>query len=365
MIFSSCPDHLDDILAVSIGLKGSDIHIAVNSPAMIRVHGEFVKLNMPKLTDEDLHSLLMPHLSLKQKQWLKENSSVDLAYSYRDGIRFRVNIFYQRGYLSAVLRELPSLKLGFEALGLPCSIGDFGRLKDGLVLVTGPTGSGKTTTLAALVDQINKNESCHIITIEDPIEFLHENRQSLVTQRELYSDVPSFSSALRDSLREDPDVILVGEMRDLDTIRTAIMASETGHLVFSTLHSRDAVSTLTRIINVFPVEEQPQIRQQLSGVLKGVVSQQLVRSAEGGRRHAAVEVMSVTPAISNMIRMGKTEQIYSLIETGARNGMQTMESSLIDLYRDGAISRETAVRMAKSEKLIASRLDRVDGEVDE
>jgi twitching motility protein PilT len=355
---SVMPTHIDQLLEKMVEFAGSDIHIAVNSEAMVRVNGEFAKIRMPKLTDSDLHALLMPMLTEKQKQALRQNLSVDLAYSFRDGIRFRVNIFYQRGCLSSVMRRLPSLKLDLESLGLPDAVGTFGDLKDGLVLVTGPTGSGKTTTLAAIIDQINRNSSRHIITIEDPIEFVHENRTSLVTQRELHSDVGSFSDALRDSLREDPDVILVGEMRDLDTIRTAIMASETGHLVFSTLHSRDAVSTLTRAVNVFSVDEQQQIRQQLSGVLKGVVSQQLVRSADGSRRHVVVEVMVVTPAISNLIRMGKVEQIYSLIETGTRQGMQTMEHSLVELHQKGAISRETAMRMARSEKAILPRLER-------
>ncbi len=362
MSFTTAPTDINLLLQQMIDLNGSDLHITVNSPAMVRVNGEFAKVNMPRLTDEDIYALLMPMLSEKQKEGLKENLSVDLAYTYQEGFRFRVNVFFQRGCLSSVMRILPSLKLTLEALGLPPAIGRFGELKDGLVLVTGPTGSGKTTTLAAIIDQINRKASHHIITIEDPIEFVHENIQSLVTQRELHSDVPSFSSALRDALREDPDVILVGEMRDLETIRTAIMAAETGHLVFSTLHSRDAVSTLTRVINVFSVEEQPQIRQQLSGVLKGVVSQRLVRSVDGERRFAAVEVMSVTPGISNLLRFGKVEQIYSMIETGVKLGMQTMEISLVNHYRDGHIDRETALKMAKSEKMLQPRLDKVDAE---
>ncbi len=360
MSFDTVPTDVNYLLEKMIELDGSDLHITVNSPAMVRVNGEFAKINMPKLSDDDINTMLMPLLSKKQKEGLNENLSVDLAYTYKEGIRFRVNMFYQRGCLSSVMRKLPSLKLTLEALGLPSSIGKFGELKDGLVLVTGPTGSGKTTTLAAIIDQINRNSSHHIITIEDPIEFVHENMKSLVTQRELHSDVPSFASALRDSLREDPDVILVGEMRDLETIRTAIMAAETGHLVFSTLHSRDAVSTLTRIVNVFSVEEQPQIRQQLSGVLKGVISQRLVRSIDGERRYAAIEIMAVTPGISNLLRFGKVEQIYSMIETGVKLGMQTMEMSLVKHYKEGHIERDTAIKMAKSEKLITARLDKVD-----
>lgn len=359
---TTLPTHLDELLKKMVELNGSDLHIAVNSKAMIRVHGDFVRINMPRLSDEYIHHLLIPILSEKQKESLKEHSSLDLAYSYDKAIRFRVNIFFQRGCLSAVIRRLPNLKLSLEALGLPSFIENFVHLRDGLVLVTGPTGSGKTTTLAALIDQINKKYSKHIITIEDPIEFIHENAQSLVTQRELHNDVASFSRALRDALREDPDVILVGEMRDLETIRTAIMASETGHLVFSTLHSRDTVSTITRIVNVFPVEEQPQIRQQLSGVLKGVISQQLIRNIAGDKRHVATEVMNVTPAIANLIRFGKTEQIYSLIEIGTRMGMQTLETSLLKLYQDNHISRDAVLKMAKSEKNILPRLDAMENQ---
>jgi twitching motility protein PilT len=305
--------------------------------------------------------LLLPIISERQEEVLKEKLSVDLAYSFDDSVRFRVNIFFQRGSLSAVLRQLPSMKLSLDALGLPTSIYDFVDLKDGLVLVTGPTGSGKTTTLAAIIDKINQKKSSHIITIEDPIEFVHVNKKSLVTQRELYTDVPTFSDALRDSLREDPDVILVGEMRDLDTMRTAIMAAETGHLVFSTLHSRDAVSSLNRMIGVFPIEEQAQIRLQLSAVLRGIVSQRLLKNMRDGGRVPAIEVMKSTSAISNLVRTNKLEQIYSSIETGGREGMQTMEHSLANLYKDSLIDRETAMRMAKNESVIKPRLDRIDG----
>ena len=315
-------------------------------------------LGHPALTGDNIRDLVEPMLSEKQLENLKVKRSVDLAYSLPEGVRFRVNIFYQRGNYAAVLRQLPYLKLTLEALGLPESVGGFSELKDGLVLVTGPTGSGKTTTLAAIIDLINRKKSCHIITIEDPVEFVHENIEAIVTQRELHSDVLSFSEALRDALREDPDVILVGEMRDLETMRAAITAAETGHLVFSTLHSRDAVSTLTRMINVFPVDEQPQIRQQLSGILKGVVSQRLLKTGDGLGRCPAIEVMVANTAIANLIRTGKVEQMYSNIETGAKTGMQTMETSLVSLYKAEKIDKETALKMAKSESVIKSRLDK-------
>lgn len=355
------PGDIHVLMQKTLDLEGSDLHLSVNSPPMVRVDGDLEILKMPRLGDRDIDGLLLPILSQKQQQVLEEKSSVDLAYTYEEDIRFRVNIFYQRGSLSAVMRRLPSLKLSIDALGLPPVIHTLATIKDGLVLVTGPTGSGKTTSLAAVIDLINRHQSCHIITIEDPIEFVHANIASLVTQRELHTDVPTFAGALRDSLREDPDVILVGEMRDLDTMRTAIMAAETGHLVFSTLHSRDAVSSLIRMINVFPVDEQAQIRQQLSGVLKAVVSQRLLKNASGRGRCPAVEVMKVTPAISNLIRNGKVEQIYSVIETSGKDGMQTMEYALAMLYKEGKIDRETALKTAKSESVILPRLERMNG----
>ena len=355
------PGDIHVLMQKTLDLEGSDLHMSVNSPPLVRVDGELEMLKMPRLLDKDIEALIRPILTEKQQKVLEEKSSVDLAYTFGEDVRFRVNVFYQRGSLSAVLRRLPSLKLSIDALGLPPVIHTLALMKDGLILVTGPTGSGKTTSLAAVIDLINRQQSCHIITIEDPIEFVHDNINSLVTQRELHTDVASFVSALRDSLREDPDVILVGEMRDLDTIRTAIMAAETGHLVFSTLHSRDAVSSLIRMINVFPVDEQAQIRQQLSGVLKAVVSQRLLKKASDKGRCLSVEVMKVNAAISNLIRNGKVEQIYSLIETGGKDGMQTMEYALAMLYKEGKIDRDMALKMAKSESIILPRLEKIDG----
>lgn len=358
---SGYPYDIDALLQKTLDLEGSDLHITVNSPPLVRVDGELEMFNMPKLSGENIRDLISPILSEKQMAVLEEKSSVDLAYSFGTDTRFRINVFYQRGAMSAVLRRLPSLKLGLESLGLPPLVHSFSELKDGLVLVTGPTGSGKTTTLAAIIDLINRHKSCHIITIEDPTEFVHANIKSLLTQRELYTDVPSFASALRDALREDPDVILIGELRDLDTMRMAVMAAETGHLVFSTLHSRDSVSSLNRMIGVFPVDEQAQIRQQISGTLKGVISQRLLKSASGSGRHPAVEVMKVNTAIANLIRTSKLEQVYSLIEMGGKEGMQTMEYSLFMLYKAGKIDKETALRMAKNESILRPRLERIDG----
>ncbi|GAB7079112.1 type IV pilus twitching motility protein PilT [Megalodesulfovibrio paquesii] len=349
---------LEDLLQATLDLEASDLHLSAGHPPAVRVHGRIEVLDLPDLTHAHLEGILLPMLAPRQRESLAEARSVDLAHFLGDQARFRVNIFYQRGKLAAVMRRLPSLVVSVEGLGLPPAVLGFTELKDGLVLVTGPTGSGKTTTLATLIDAINRHHADHIITIEDPIEFVHPNKRSRVTQRELHVDVPGFGEALRDALREDPDVILVGEMRDLDTMRTAIMAAETGHLVFSTLHSRDAVSSVTRMISVFPFQEQSQIRTQLAGVLKGVISQRLLRSSKGGARHAAVEVMRTTPGIANLIRAGKEEQLYSLIETGGNEGMQTMEQSLAKLFLDGNIDRDTAVRMAKSESLIVPRINR-------
>jgi len=353
-------DHRDvrGLLKRVLDLEGSDLHVTEDSPPMVRVHGDLERLPLPPLSEERLEALVRSVLSQRQWDTLQEKASVDLAYTYDESARFRINVFYQRGRLSVVFRRLASLRLTLDALGLPQSLYELAGLRDGLVLVTGPTGSGKTTTLATLIDMINRQKSCHIITIEDPIEFVHRNIKSLVTQRELYSDVHTLSGALRDALREDPDVILVGEMRDLDTMRTAIMAAETGHLVFSTLHSRDAVSSLHRMISVFPFEEQSQIRIQLAGTLKAVISQRLLRRADTPGRIPAVEVMKVNTAISNLIRIQKLEQVYSLIETGRKEGMQTMEHSLAVLCRDGLIDRETAVKTAKSESVILCRLER-------
>ena len=347
------------LLRTTFDLGGSDLHLTSGERPAVRVNGDIRELEHPPLGHHELLAMFHAVMTARQRQVLEDKRSVDLGYSLAGVARFRVNVFHQRGTLAAVLRRLPSDISSAEVLGLPPAVNSFTGLRDGLVLVTGPTGSGKTTTLAALIDMINRKYPMHIITVEDPIEFLHANAVARVTQRELYTDVPSYPDALRDALREDPDVILVGEMRDLDTIRIAIMAAETGHLVFSTLHSRDAVSTITRMVSVFPSEEQPQISTQLAGVLRGVVSQRLLREPSGCGRSVAVEVMRVTPGIANLVRIQKVEQIYSSIETGASEGMQTMELSLARLCKEGRIDKDTALRMATSESLIRPHLERL------
>lgn len=349
-----------ELLKTTVEKGASDLHLTVGSPPMVRVFGDLTPIGNRKLSPEDTGEMVMTILSAKQKELFELNRSIDLAYSLdrasRQTGRFRVNAFYQRGWVSAAFRKLSDEMLSLEELGLPSSLYKLADLRDGLVLITGPTGSGKTTTLASILDMINETKPCHIITIEDPVEYVHEHKKAIVNQRELHSDVASFSDALRYAVREDPDVILVGEMRDLDTMRTAIMAAETGHLVFSTLHSRDVVSTINRTIGVFPIDEQQLIRQQLSMTLKAVASQRLLRRSDTPALVPAVEVMIVTPAISNLIRTGKDEQVYSAIETGGVLGMQTMEESLCALYRAGKITREAVIKTAKSPRLVEHRL---------
>ncbi|MCD4779509.1 MAG: type IV pilus twitching motility protein PilT [Candidatus Omnitrophica bacterium] len=344
-----------ELLKLTLKRDASDLHLTPGCSAVLRVHGHLVPVNGKKLSADDVREMVFPVLSPHQKQRLEEKRSVDLSYLLRDIGRFRINVYYQRGEISAAFRRLYDKIFSIDELGLPQGLAQLADLRDGLVLVTGPTGCGKSTTLATIIDLINQTRSVHIITIEDPIEYFHQHKQSIVTQRELYVDIHSFAEAMRDSLREDPDVIFVGEMRDIDTMRSAITAAETGHLVFSTLHTRDTVSSISRILGVFPSVEQQYIRQQLSDVLKAVVSQRLLTCSCGTRRRPSVEIMKVTKGISNLIRLGKTEQIYSSIETGASLGMQTMEQSLVNLLRQGHIDKQTAFKMAKSVELIKQR----------
>ncbi|NDY73626.1 type IV pili twitching motility protein PilT [Desulfobacter hydrogenophilus] len=338
-------------------MGASDLHLAANMPPMYRVKGKIVPHpGHAPYSSKEISQLMDQVLTERYRQVLEEKKSVDFAVSINDVGRFRVAIYYQRGSLSAAFRLLAAGIPTFESLGLPESLSRLPHIRDGLVLVTGVTGSGKSTTLATVIHQINDTLSHHIITIEDPIEYVHENRKSIINQRELYSDVPSFASALRDSLRADPDVILVGEMRDLETMRTAIMAAETGHLVFSTLHSRDCVSTINRLVGAFPAGEQPQIRQQLASTLKAVVSQRLLPNAGNTGRIPGVEVMFATPGIANLIRQAKDDMIYSNIETGFNDGMMTMEQHLIKLVKAGKISVETSISAAKNKNLMKQRL---------
>ncbi|ACV63448.1 twitching motility protein [Desulfofarcimen acetoxidans DSM 771] len=350
--------HVNQLLKDSKERDASDLHLTSNTPPVLRMSGGLKVLdNYRPLTPEDIKRLVYQVLSPRQVEVLEQKLSVDLAIGFAGIGRFRVNAYFQRGAITCVMRRLADDIPLLENLGLPESVYALCDLPNGLVLVTGATGSGKSTTLAAVIDRINEKYRHNIITIEDPIEYIYFNRQSIINQRELHTDVESFADALRSSLRSDPDVILVGEMRDLETIRTAIMAAETGHLVFSTLHSRDAVSSVSRMIGVFPPEEQAQIRQQLSVSLKAVISQQLLSCAGGKGRALAAEVMVVTPAISNLIRLGKQEHIHMALDTGTKLGMQTMEQSLEKLARAGAIDHFTALKAARNPSLLKEKLE--------
>ena len=345
-----------ELLKITVQKKASDLHLTPNSPPLLRIHGELVAIGRERLSSDDTKKMVFQILSQEQREFLSGKHSIDLAYSFEDMGRFRINAYYQKGTITAAFRRLSDKIFSLTELGLPESLHQLSGLRDGMILVTGPTGCGKTTTLATLIDMINQTRACNIITIEDPIEYLHDHKKGIVNQRELYADVDSFAEAMRYALREDPDVVMVGEMRDLDTMRTAITAAETGHLVFSTLHTRDAVSSIDRILGVFPSIEQQYIRQQLSETLKAVVSQRLLRCIDGNGRLPAVELMIVTKGISNLVRMGKTGQIYSAIETGKSFGMQTMEQSLISLYHQGKIDKMTVLKTAKNVKLVERRI---------
>jgi twitching motility protein PilT len=338
------------LLSGVIERDATDLHITVNSPPVIRIHGQLTQVEEKVLTKEDTEDILSSILTERQKSVFERDQAIDLAYNLNGNnhaCRFRVNIYRQKGCMAGAFRRLADHIPSLEELNLPVSLYNLCTVQDGLILVTGPTGSGKTSTLASLIESINQTTASHIITIEDPVEYLFNHHKSLINQRELHTDVPSFADGLRSALREDPDVILVGEMRDLETIRTAIMAAETGHLVLATLHTRDATSTISRIVGVYPADEQEQIAHQLSLALKAVVSQKLLRQKDGKGRVPAIEVMRVTPGIANMIRQHKSEQIRSVIETGATQGMQSMEYSLSKLFREGKIDRDTALKNAR------------------
>jgi len=335
---------IQDILRVATEKKSSDIHLAVDSPPAFRIHGELIPVGNTVLTREDTKQLAYSMMTIELKQRFEEKGESDFSYALPGVGRFRVNAFRQKGCVGLVIRMIPFNVPSFESLRLPSVIMDLAKLHKGMVLVTGPTGSGKSTTLASMIDYINSDRRAHIITLEDPIEYLHRHKKSLVNQRELGTDTQSFAAALRAVLRQDPDVILVGELRDMETIATALTAAETGHLVFSTLHTNDATQTVDRIIDVFPSEQQQQIRVLLSAVLQGVVAQQLLPKADGTGRVAAIELLVATPAIRNLIREGKTHQIYNSIQTGARYGMQTMDKALLELYSSGLITYDEAER---------------------
>jgi twitching motility protein PilT len=331
---------IDDILRKMMEHEASDLHLTSGSAPYLRVHGEMVKLNYKDVSPEVCQALLFEILSTPQRESFLETWDLDCSYSLKGVGRFRVNVFRQRHGVGAVIRRIPESIKTIEELGLPPGIASLLDVSEGLILVTGPTGSGKSTTLASLIHTINTNRRAHIITIEDPIEFVHHNKNSLINQREVSSHTKSFHQALRAALREDPDVILVGEMRDLETISLAITAAETGHLVLATLHTNSATKTVDRIIDVFPDSQQSQIRVMLSESLRGVVAQSLINRADGNGRVAVVEVMVNIPAVANLIREGKTFQLHSSMQTGQVHGMITHESATNELVRRGIVSRQ-------------------------
>lgn len=332
------------MLKQAIAENASDIHVAVGRPPIMRIDGQLIEIeNCESLVPEQCKNLIYSILTDEQKEKFERNKELDFSLSISGLSRFRVNLHYQRGTVGASLRNIPNDIISLEELNLPAILKDLARLNSGLVLVTGPTGSGKSTTLAAMIDMINTEKACHIITVEDPIEFLHRHKQALVEQREVNADTDSFSNALKYVLRQDPDVILIGEMRDLETISAAVTAAETGHLVFATLHTMDVAQTIDRIIDVFPPHQQQQIRLQLANVIQGVVSQKLLPMASGRGRVAAVEIMIATPAIRALIRENKTPQLFTAIETGFQHGMQTMDRALGELWARGKISKDEAV----------------------
>jgi twitching motility protein PilT len=332
-----------EILLQVVAKKASDLHITAGAPPTLRERGHLVPVEgLPVLTPTDTREIVYAILSSSQRQKLETDWQLDFSHSIPGVARFRVNAYLQKGTIGAAFRLIPAETVPIESLGLPPIIREFSTKPRGIVLVTGPTGSGKSTTLASLINEINETRDEHIMTIEDPIEFLHSHKRCLVNQRELGTDAQSFAMALKAALRQDPDVILVGEMRDQETIATALTAAETGHLVFATLHTQDAPQTIDRIIDVFPAHQQGQVRMQLAVGLQGIVTQTLIPTADGLGRCVAAEVLMPTPGIRNLIREGKTHQIYSAIQTGANVGMQTMDTSLAQLVRAGKITLATA-----------------------
>lgn len=334
--------HLDDLLQYAIDHRASDLHLTAHLPPIVRVDGRLVKTPWDLLKAVDIQRLMYDILTGEQIQKFEATNELDFSYWMGDEARFRGNIYRQRGSVGAALRAIPANIPTIAELRLPPMLEDLAHLPSGLVLITGPTGSGKSTTLASIIDIVNTDRDCHVITVEDPIEYMHRHKKSMVNQREIGTDTASFATALRAALREDPDVLLIGELRDLETIQTALTMAETGHLVLATLHTRSAAQTIDRIVDVFPAHQQDQIKVQLANGLEAVVGQQLCAKVGGGRI-AACEIMVATSAIRNLIREGKTFQIPSTIETSSRQGMQTMDKALADLYRRGQITLEEAM----------------------
>jgi twitching motility protein PilT len=350
---------IDELLATMVERNASDLHLTSGSPPVIRVNGRLERLaDNDELTPEELRTLIYRILSTDQQNVLETRRQIDFSYSIPGVARFRVNSYFQRDSVGAAFRLIPDRIKTLEQLGIPDRLYELGDLPRGLVLVTGPTGSGKSTTLASLLDHINHTRQEHILTIEDPIEFLHHHGTCIVNQREIGPDATTFAEALRAALRQDPDVILVGEMRDLETIATALTAAETGHLVFATLHTQSAPTTIDRVIDVFPAEQQGQVRVQLASTLQGVVTQNLVPTADGLGRTAALEVLIPDDAVRNQIRQAKVEQIYSVMQTSTSRGMQTMEQSLADLVLRHVITPEVAFSRSSRPEQLRGLLER-------
>ncbi len=352
--------HVNSLLGYLLEVGGSDLHLTAGSPPQVRVHGQLRKLDdYGKLMPAELRRMIYGILTVKQREKLEESLELDASHPLPGKGRFRLNVFFQRDAIGAVFRAIPEAIRSLNDLGIPPIVGEFADMPRGLVLVTGPTGSGKSTTLAAIIDMVNTKRACHILTVEDPIEFLHTHKRAIVNQREVGADTMGFQHALRHALRQDPDVILVGELRDLETISTALTAAETGHLVFATLHTQDAPQTIDRIVDVFPSHQQEQVRVQLAATLQAVVTQQLVPTRNRDGRVAAVEVMVATPAIRNLIREAKIHQITTAMQAGGRYGMQTMDQSLADLVKRHQISFETAAELCANLEDLQRLLGRV------
>ena len=355
---------LPELLKTTVELDGSDLHLTTAAPPTVRVHGKLVPLKLPALTAPETKQLAYSVCTDAQKKRFEETQELDFSFGIRGVGRFRCNIFNQRGAVASVYRLIPEKVRGFQELNLPPILAKLSERPRGLVLVTGPTGSGKSTTLAAMIDKINTERNEHILTIEDPIEYIHQHKGCLVNQREVHSDTQGFSLALRAALREDPDVVLIGEMRDLETIESALRIAETGHLTFATLHTNSAAQTINRIIDVFPAHQQSQIRTQLSLVLEGIVCQSLLRRSNGPGRIVSLEVLVPTPAIRNLIRDDKVHQIYSMMQAGQEKlGMQTMNQSLASLYLSRQITIDTAMSASSMKEELQDMIQRGTGVV--
>jgi twitching motility protein PilT len=349
---------LPELLQKVVEVNGSDLHITTKTPPQIRIHGHLERLELPELSPADTKQLTYSVLTDSQKKRFEETLELDFSFGIQGLARFRCNMFHQRGSVGAVYRLIPEKIRAFSELGLPTVLATLAEKPRGLILVTGPTGSGKSTTLAAMIDKINKERKEHILTIEDPIEFVHQHQGCLVNQREVHGDTHSFTNALRAALREDPDIVLIGEMRDLETVESALRIAETGHLTFGTLHTNSAAQTINRIIDVFPSHQQSQIRTQLSLVLEGIVCQALCQKIGGGRV-VSLEIMIPTPAIRNLIREDKVHQIYSSMQTGQEKyGMQTANQSLVSLYMQKKITMETAMEKSSNRDELQEMINR-------